>query len=267
MLAIMSKNNDLIWLDAVLQFDQQYQSTVTNHAVETGVNISDHVIEQNDKFRVRGVITDADFNRDRPQVRFGSLTDEELDQEIRYKAFSNYNPVYDAPRIDMGPPALGISLPASVTQFLGNNTPTVTLTPREAIFPATQVATTLKAMQKSRDVVKVIEYRHDGSYVLHENLIMTSISDNLDPDSGDAMYPDMTFERVRYANVSTTKIPQQLMKNKVAEKKVKGKVSTRDSAKSDAFVEAQQKENEQLTAKDKLQSDAEAAVKKGPPQK
>ncbi|NRH40651.1 phage baseplate protein [Pseudomonas sp. MS15a(2019)] len=267
MLAIMSKNNDLIWMDAVLQFDQQYQSTVTSHAVETGVNISDHVIETNDKFRVRGVVTNADFNLDRPKVRFGSLSDEELDEEIRYKAFSNFNPVYDSPTITMGPPALAGLLPASITQFLGSNTPTVTLTPREMIFPATQVATTLKTMHKSRDLVKIIEYRPDNSYVVHENLIMTSLSDNIDPDSGDAMYPDMTFERVRYADVSTTKIPQELMKNKVAKKKAKGKVSTKDSAKTDGFITAQQQENETLTAKEKAQSDAEAAVKRGSAQK
>ncbi|MFC8749638.1 phage baseplate protein [Pseudomonas oryzihabitans] len=260
--AIFGDNGDLIWIDAVLQLDKQYQSQVTSHAVETGVNISDHIIEQNDKFRVRGVITDADFNKDRPQIRSG-LNGKELDDEIAYKAFTNYSPVQVGPTITFGPPALGVSLPASMTQFLGNNTPEVKLTPRELIIHAPQLMEMLRQILKRRKPCRIVEYTQNGAYRVHEDLVMTSLTDNIDPDSGDAVYPDMTFERVRYAESKTVKIPQEHMKVKTSKKKAQGKVSTKDSAKTDVFVETQKTENDKLTTKEQVQANAEAAVARG----
>lgn len=260
-IAILSGTTDLIFLDATIQWDQTYQANVTSHAVETGVNISDHVIEQNDKFRVRGVLTDADFNHDRPPIRTG-LTGTELDDEIRYKQFINYDPVQKSPLISFGPTQLANLLPASATQFLGNNTPTVTMEAQPKTFPAATAMQALKRMHKQRETVKVIEYREDGSgsYKVYDDLIITSITDNIDPDSGDAFYPDMTFERVRYANSKKVVIPHELMKVPTSQKKAKGHVSTKDKKVDRATDEKDDLSN--LSPKDKqLQKAADTTAR------
>lgn len=260
-IAILSGNSDLIFLDATIQWDQSYQSNVTSHAVESGVNISDHVIEVNDKFRVRGVLTDADFNLDRPELRTGT-TGTELSEDIRYKQFINNTPVTVSPDISFGASPFASLLPASITQFLGNNTPTVTLQAQPKVVTAQAAMDGLKRMHKQREVVQIIEYRDDGTgvYRIHSDVIITSISDNIDPDSGDAYYPDMTFERVRYANAKKVVIPHELMKVPTSQKKAKGHVSTKDKKVDRATDEKDDLSN--LSPKDKqIQKAADTTAK------
>lgn len=260
-IAILSGDTDLIFLDATIQWDKSYQANVTSHAVETGVNISDHVIHQNEKFRIRGVLTDADFNRDRPQLTAG-LTGSALSEDIRSKTFINNTPVTVTPSIEFGAPPLAGLLPASVTQFLGNNTPTVTLQSQPKIVTAQTAMEFLVRMQKSGEILKVLDYAGDDSkvYTVYDNLIMTSITDNSDPDSGDAFYPDMTFERVRYANAKKVVIPHELMKIPTSTKKAKGHVSTKDKKVNRKEDEADPLSD--LSAKDKqLQKSADITAR------
>lgn len=57
------KVEETITFDSVMGFDESYPSTLTQHAVESGFMISDHIIKGNDKFSLSGVITDSLFRR------------------------------------------------------------------------------------------------------------------------------------------------------------------------------------------------------------
>lgn len=259
--AIRGNGGDLIWLDATLEFSRQYSADVTKHPTETGSNITDHVIMQNPKFRVRGVITDADFNTNRPVSPLGNYSGDELAEQATYTQFLNNTPVFQTPTITFGRNPLTDLLPASVAQVLGTDHPTVQVYENSKAFDSRACFAKLKEMFDLRKTVDVVFYRPSGDFEVYNDMIMTGLSETLDADSGDASYPDMTFEHVSYAASATAKIPKNLVKNAASSKKSKGKVQTTNTSKTYDFIEEQQKQNEALSAKDQQQLDAEVTVK------
>lgn len=262
-IAIKGHDGSLIWLDAVLEFSKQYQSQVTNHPVETGGNITDHVIEQNPKFRIRGVFTDADFNTARPNINLTAAGDGIAD-EATYKSFLNNTPVYQTPTISFGKNPLVSLLPSSVTQFLGEDSPTVTVYESTKEFTADSCFAYLHEAFKLRKTVTVVYYKptaYGDNMQIFDDMIITGVSETLDPESGDARYPDITFEKVTFATSQQTNVPKRAVAKAAASKKSKGKVNTKDTTKTYDFVDQQQKERDSLSAKEQAQSDAEKTVK------
>lgn len=259
-IAIRTSQSDLFWFDAILQLSKSYQNTITKHPVESGRKVSDHTVRENTQFSFSGVLTDADFNMDRPQIRLGNYTGDELAEEVKYKQFVNNTPVTVSPTIEFGAAPLAGLLPASVTQFLGNNTPTVTLTERELAKPAEAVGRALEAIRDNAELFELIEYKHDGTYRIFENCQITSLTFTTEPDSGDALYPQITAEQVRYTDSKKTTLPAS-MRTKAAKKTSLGKQATTatDTSKNPNVAERDMSASKQ-TAKDLA---AKAAVQRG----
>lgn len=246
--AVKRENGDMIWLDAVVAYGRKFSGSVTRHPLETGAVVSDHTIIENEIISISGIVSDADFNISRPVISEQDASS----YGISRKQFVNNTPVngqdggeeiFDNVKI-RDSSGWTKYLPDSVGQFMDNGAPTVEITYAEKVRLAADIQSQFILMFETAEEFSVIEF--DGSRVsaVLDNCIMTSLDFSEDPDSGDAVYPVMTIERVKYAtsvSVKTQKRVSPDIKNKTAERTNKGTQSgkTTKSA-ADLSIEKEQ---------------------------
>lgn len=233
-IAILRENTDLIWLDAVLQFSEQYTTSVTKHRIESGASITDHVIEENPTFNVSGVVSGVDFGATKPII--GDSKDVgEIGAELNSEEVERV-------KISTSKQSTLIKLlPDSLRQFLTSDTPPVVIMqpdrPLEAdilislkktlieINRGTNVLVNKRVVNK-KELVTLVEFDQNGKIInSYKNCVMTSLSFKEDADSGYALYPEMSFEQVRFVQLISTTIPKNVapsVKTKKADKDDKG---------------------------------------------
>ncbi len=182
--------SDIITLSCVTSFDESYTGSVSSHPIESGSTITDHVTSDNDKFKVSGVVSDYDFLNPSKDLAFGK---EGYSDEGRSAATSRFaNGLLDTGLIDI---------------------------------PDKQRAEYIKRrlinIRKNSLLVTILEYPDSGELVQHTDCILTSLSFKEDENTGYAVYPDMSFEKinvvqVKVEEVNTSKIPK-LPDSKVAD--------------------------------------------------
>jgi len=183
-------SSDIITLSCVTSFDESYTGSVSSHPIESGSTITDHVTSDNDKFKVSGVVSDYDFLNPSKDLAFGK---EGYSDEGRSAAVSRFaNGLLDSGLIDI---------------------------------PDKQRAEYIKRrlidIRKNSLLVTILEYPDSGELVQHTDCILTSLSFKEDENTGYAVYPDMSFEKinvvqVKVEEVNTSKIPK-LPDSKVAD--------------------------------------------------
>ena len=236
MIALKLESGDVVWMDAVLSFSESYSSSVTKHQIESGSSISDHIIQDNAKFSISGVVSFVDFNKtfDFTRIPIDAIPDS-----------SNYTNLEFQPTIvkiktpQTNP--LTKLLPDSIKQFIGNDSPPDVLMGTLAFEKSSvSVYKTLKNIANGfteltsdgrivtrKQVVSIIELNTDFTVKnLFDNCVCTSLSFAQDPESGDAIYPQMSFEQVRFVELMKTTFPTNRIssdvKNKGSEKAQKG---------------------------------------------
>ena len=183
-------SSDIITLSCVTSFDESYTGSVSSHPIESGSTITDHVTSDNDKFKVSGVVSDYDFLNPSKDLAFGK---EGYSDEGRSAATSRFtNGLLDSGLIDI---------------------------------PDKQRAEYIKRrlidIRKNSLLVTILEYPDSGELIQHTDCILTSLSFKEDENTGYAVYPDMSFEKinvvqVKVEEVNTSKIPK-LPDQKVAD--------------------------------------------------
>ena len=238
MIALKLESGDVVWMDAVLSFSESYSSSVTKHQIESGSSISDHIIQDNAKFSISGVVSFVDFNKtfDFTRIPIDAIPDS-----------SNYTNLEFQPTIvkiktpQTNP--LTKLLPDSIKQFIGNDSPPDVLMGTLAFEKSSvSVYKTLKNIANGfteltsdgrivtrKQVVSIIELNTDFTVSkdnVFDNCVCTSLSFAQDPESGDAIYPQMSFEQVRFVELMKTTFPTNRtssdVKNKGSEKAQKG---------------------------------------------
>ena len=216
-IAILRENTDLIWFDAVLKFGEQYNTSVTKHRVESGASISDHVIEENPTFSISGVASGVDFGVSKPVLGDGA---DEVGAKLNAEVIA---PVV----ISTSKQSAVIKLlPESVRQFLTNDVPpSVTMQqgrPIDADILVSLKKTLIeinrgvnilvnKRVVNKKELVTIVEFDQNGKIInSYKNCVMTSLSFNETPDSGYALYPEMSFEQVRFVQLISTTIPKNV---------------------------------------------------------
>lgn len=183
-------SSDIITLSCVTSFDESYTGSVSSHPIENGSTITDHVTSDNDKFKVSGVVSDYDFLN--PSKDLATKKDGYDDGYLR----------------------------SAVTASFANGL----LNTYGAVVPDKQRAEYIKRrlidIRKNSLLVTILEYPDSGELVQHTDCILTSLSFKEDENSGYAVYPDMSFEKinvvqVKVEEVNTSKIPK-LQGDKVA---------------------------------------------------
>ena len=184
-------SSDIITLSCVTSFDESYTGSVSSHPIESGSTITDHVTSDNDKFKVSGVVSDYDFLN--PSKDLATKKEGYDDGYLR----------------------------SAVTASFANGL----LNTYGAVVPDKQRAEYIKRrlidIRKSSLLITILEYPDSGELVQHTDCILTSLSFKEDENTGYAVYPDMSFEKinvvqVKVEEVNTSKIPK-LPDSKVAD--------------------------------------------------
>jgi hypothetical protein len=246
MIALKLDSGDVVWMDAVLSFSESYSASVTKHQIESGSSISDHIIQDNAKFTISGVITNVDFNR---TFDYTNIPTDASNSAGGANAGKELNLLNTQPKqIEIKSPLtnpLVKLLPDSIRQFVGSDSPpevVIGTTPetqdillsesllKSMINGSRQVDAKGKVSYK-REIILITEYNPDFSIKnSFDNCVCTNMSFSQAPESGDALYPQMSFEQVRYVTLTTTTFSSNTIssgiKNKGADKAQKGSQST-----------------------------------------
>lgn len=223
-----------IYFDAVQKYTKEYKGKVTEHPVDRQSNITDHYIRQNPKIHIQGYISGADLYDKtalRPAEEGGYLPD-------------NATP---APRLVSVEERVDNSLPSALSQLFSTPGPVVDLDrTREGEADVRKVQDALKkAVGSASDagIPLVTLYEYNGNTVteVERELCITSLVFEEDPDSGDALYCDITLEQVEFAQESQSAFDEDVVKalqSKAAKKESKGK---EDSTEQDVEKEKEDK--------------------------
>lgn len=222
-----SQVKGLIFLNAVTAYGRSLSGKVTSFPVDSGVNIADHFISNNQKFTVEGVISDFDISGESNIFKVG---DEKP---------LNAQKLPTSPTIS-GPSGALKYLPGVVKQFYSDTAPTVTSSDRaqnttaiiEGLLEELMRGNYYDSVTKKwrNKMTTTILYEVEGSVLKNArtDLVITDVSFNETPDSGEALYISFTLEKVRFGSLANTEITKQAAKpvqKKIAPKDDKGKVT------------------------------------------
>lgn len=204
--AIRRNNGDVLYFDAITNFEEQYNAQITKHPLASGSFISDHTITDNKKFTLKAVLSDADFNLHRPSDEgWVSVTD---------KQFTN-NTQTDVPvKITNEGAKWRSFLPEVVSQFTAATIPTVTVTPQSKVKTAHAVRFDLLTMFEEKESFTLLEYNTNLVSRLWADVSFTSLSFAEDADTGEGLFPTMAMEQAVYTDVENVRIKIKTTPNK-----------------------------------------------------
>lgn len=213
---IQRQNGDLLWFDAITQLTRTYSATVSKHPLSNGALITDHTTLDNPQWKVSGVLTDADFNNNRPTnlARLDGLgsfnlghvdTDENGLYRGQQKQFTNNGSVVPPINIsDVG--GINRLMPEVIAQFTKDSIPQVEMSSAEKAKTARAVARDLENMITSRERFRFVELMDMVVLRSHANCVFTNVGFHEDEHTGEGIWPDMAFEQVAYAQPKTVRV-------------------------------------------------------------
>lgn len=210
--AIKRNNGDVLYFDAITSATETYTSQITKHPLASGAFISDHTIKDNKKFSLRAVLSDADFNLNRPTDYYTNLNTVGLVQgQVSYptgqsKQFVNDTQTTVPVSISNTAAKWRSFLPEVVSQFTASTIPTVTVTEQTKVKTAAAVRLDLIAMHEKSESFTLMEF-NDNTMSRHwENIIMIGLSFAEDAESGLGLFPTIDMEQATYTNVQNVKV-------------------------------------------------------------
>lgn len=203
-----------IYLDAVTNYSQDYRGQVTSHPIDSGASITDHFIKENPVFTISGVISGTDLSHIPWQ-----LLDE--NQQRPLNAQEQPAPI----SINLQGSKLLQYLPATIGQFLGTSKPKVEFFGNQRTDLSNEVVVKdilrgiLKGLKynpkadRSESHIQLVElYEFDGTNIrdIISDLVITSFRIDENPDTGDALFLNLTLEQVTFALLEKTEIPKDV---------------------------------------------------------
>ena len=234
-----SNAGGFLLFDAVTSWNRSFTGAVTKHPIDGGSNISDHYINNNPVFTMSAVISSADI----------STTSVLLSDENGNEPSNTVNPPTKVQISSTDQSVLMKYVPNVIGQFLPDLEPDVRVDMvRGDIFEGdtTEKIQDILINLQSGEGINIINnqwetnirpvelFETDGFLTLVKKLpadatkalIITGLNFREDTESGYALYADITFELVRFANLKKVTIPpeivQQSVKGKIAPKKPLG---------------------------------------------
>ncbi|AMR57317.1 hypothetical protein vB_PsyM_KIL3b_0071 [Pseudomonas phage vB_PsyM_KIL3b] len=207
-IVIRRKNGDVLWFDAITEYGLTYQSSVTKHPVATGGYVSDHTTNENLIININAVLTDADFNINRPQ-NLGKLStfdsgsvsvdDRGLYKPVNKQYTTNSGSITPVKIESIG--SINRLLPEVIAQFTKDSIPVATVTPQSRAKTARAVKRELISMRNNREEFQVLELLDDFVIESYGPCIFTNLSFKEDSTTGEGVYPSMTIEEVTFTNL------------------------------------------------------------------
>lgn len=220
-----------LYFDAVTAYTQTLNGTVTKHPIALGGNITDHFIRENPRFTLSGIITGVDISTQ-------SYLIQDLDGNSPFNVFEPLDPV-SVNSTDQS--VLQKLLPDSIGQFLPDTTPEVVVAEGRESYIETIKSYLADLMSgfiyneftggfdPDIQLVQLFEYQDVLLRRIASNLVITSMNFKEDPNSGEALFVDLTFEQVTFAFLKRTTVPKDVvaaLTKKASTKNDKGKVDS-----------------------------------------
>lgn len=207
-IVIRRSNGDIMWFDAITQYGLNYQSSVTRHPIATGGYVSDHTTNDNLIINITGVLTDADFNINRPQ-NLGKLSTFDLghvsvDENGLYKPvdkqYTTNSGVVTPVKIE-SKSTINALLPEVIAQFTRDTIPEAIVTPQNRAKTARAVKRELISMRNNREEFQVLELLDDFVIESYGPCIFTNLTFHEDETTGEGIFPIMTIEEVVFTDL------------------------------------------------------------------
>lgn len=227
-IALQRTNGDLIWFDAILSYGRSFSSTVSKHPIESGASVVDNVTQDNPKFSLSGVISNADFNTTRPIINSADASAYNMSDRRIY----NSQPIPDgaAPIIGKGASSLLKYLPSSVSQFTGVQPPSVEVPDSQRPDWVFEVEDVITSIERNHELVTILDFDNKGNVRRNINdCYLTNVSFNETPETGDSFDVSLDIEQVTFVTLVETTLSgktSSAVSKETEDKKNKGDVPT-----------------------------------------
>lgn len=206
-----------IYFDVVTKYSKSLTGKVTDHPIEAGASITDHFISANPSFNISGVISHVDFSSIPSMVYLEGVP------------VKNNDPAPQPVVINNAAEGLSRLIPGVVSQFLPKQLSSVIApsSPRqnhrgeiEQFFSDLMHGLVYNDSRKrweNRMTVCSL-YEMDGAIPSNpiRDLICTSVQVDEDASSGDALYLNLSFEKVRFVTLEKVDAPKPQAKTSTA---------------------------------------------------
>lgn len=199
MIVLRKSNGDIIWFDAVTNYDTTYSATVTKHPIATGGYVSDHTTTDNVVLQINAVLSDADFNIER------SLAEVSAANAGPEKQFTNKTQVVYPVTISEGSKVNKL-LPEVIAQFTRDTIPDAYVTPQDKAKTAIAVKLDMISMWKNREEFQILDIIDNIVVEQFSPCIFTNITFREDETTGDGVFPNMTIEQVVYTDLQEVSV-------------------------------------------------------------
>lgn len=229
------QSGGFLYFDAITSWNRSFTGNTTKHPVDSGGNVTDHYINNNPVFTMSAVISGTDLS-----ISTSSLQNELGD--IPYNARTAPSEVVVGSEDQS---LLMRFIPNVINQFLPDTIPDIVMDDfrGDTSEDIQDILTNLQSGEGYNQLTgqfetlirPVVLYETNGFLSLvrklpadnNSYLVITSINFREDAESGQALYADITLERVRFANLKKVQLPPDLVqtpvKKKAASKKSLGK--------------------------------------------
>lgn len=233
-----------IYFDAVTMYSRSNKGQVTKNPTARGNTVTDNFTRDNQTFSFSAVCSFADISN-----RYENIRDE--DDNLA----NNANPQSVSVTISDNTSKLLNYLPDSIGQFLPTTTPTITVDTDSPTNYKGYVESCLEklisgesydeATKKTRTKIRPIKlYEFTGTALtrVFNDVCLVGYDIKETPDSGDALFCDLSFEAVKFVKLKTAALSADVvkaLKPKAATKAKKGSVdSTENKADSEKIPDA-----------------------------
>lgn len=190
-------NGDIIWFDAITQYNTTYTASVTKHPVATGGYVADHVTTDNVIIQISGVLSDADFNISRQLVEARSPDGTALTPNKQFT--NNTKTVYPVGIIEQN--SINKFLPEVIAQFTKDSIPQAFVTPQDKAKTALVVKSDLIRMWREREEFQVLDIIDNNVAEQFSPCVFTNLTFQEDETTGEGIFPVMTMEQVVFTNL------------------------------------------------------------------
>lgn len=225
-----------IYFDAVTAYSKSIRGQVTKNPISYGKFATDHFVRDNPSFQLSGVISVAD------------LANNTLIRDEQGRIPNNY--IEQPPAVSISNSSEGLInyLPASISQFFQQQGSDVSQGDFRTNYKefVSMVLTNLMSGEKYNEktertetkirFVKLYEFTgSDLTAIIPQDtsrggLVLTGFDVSEDPDTGDALICNLSFEMVKIVNIKKTALPSDVkasMKKKVEGKAKKGSADSK----------------------------------------
>lgn len=203
-ISIMFEDDSVLFVDAVTNYTKSRRSRVSEHPVDQARVIADHVAKDNLSLSVKGVVSSADFHSE--YARPSEYTD-----QYNYQVASEYNNPVDGVRIESGDSLLDL-LPGSIRQFMTDDPEGQVTGDEFRGYSHESARDRLNRAWDASERLTILDYDfdiHNGRVInvrMFENCLINNLTDNEDPETGDAYYFTMQLKQVRLATIKEVEV-------------------------------------------------------------